>query len=167
MKLTDFHVSGRETVEPARHSHSQAIVDGIAASALFAGVDPAEVGRILDEFDEQSFNRGHRITLEGLRGSDFYIIADGKARVTVDGWKVATLTVGDFFGEIAVLSNGPRFATVAAETPLRCLVLPNGGLERLLIAHPRVGVNLLRVVVGRFQELTGPSDPPHLRLATS
>jgi len=165
MKLTDYHVFNRETVEPARHS--RAIVDSVADSPLFAGVDPAEVGRILDEFDEQSFNRGHRITLEGLRGSDFYLIADGKVRVTVEGWKVATLAAGDFFGEIAVISNGPRFATVAAETPLRCLVLPNGGLERLLIDHPQVGVNLLRVVVGRFQDLTGRNDPPHLKLASS
>jgi CRP-like cAMP-binding protein len=165
MKLTDYHVFNRDTVEPTRHS--QIVVDVAAGSPLFAGVDPVEVGRILDEFDEQSFNRGHRITLEGLRGSDFYIIADGKARVTVDGWKVATLGPSDFFGEIAVLSNGPRFATVAAETPLRCLVLPNGGLERLLIAHPQVGVNLLRVVVGRFQDLTGRNDPPHLKLASS
>jgi CRP-like cAMP-binding protein len=165
MKLTGYRIANQNIVEPARHSKT--IIDSVGDSPLFAGVDQGEVEQILDEFDEQSFNRGHRITLEGLHGSDFYVIADGKARVTVDGWKVANLGQGDFFGEIAVLSNGPRFATVAAETPLRCLVLPNGGLERLLIAHPQLGVNLLRVVVGRFQDLTGRNDPPHLKLVSS
>jgi CRP-like cAMP-binding protein len=165
MKLTDYRVFDRSTVEPARHT--QAVIDSVGDSPLFAGIDPVEVTQILNEFDEQSFNRGHRITLEGLRGSDFFVIADGQARVTIEGWKVASLGQGDFFGEIAVLSNGPRFATVAAETPLRCLVLPNGGLERLLIEHPQVGINLLRVVVGRFQDLTGRNDPPRLKLASS
>jgi CRP-like cAMP-binding protein len=165
MNLTDHHVFNRNATEPARHT--QAVIDSVGGSPLFAGIDPGEVAQILDEFDEQSFNRDHRITLEGLRGSDFYVIADGEVRVTVEGWKVGSLGRGDFFGEIAVLSNGPRFATVAAETPLRCLVLPNGGLERLLIAHPQVGINLLRVVVGRFQDLTGRNDPPRLKLASS
>jgi CRP/FNR family cyclic AMP-dependent transcriptional regulator len=146
--------------------HSPELLRSVLGAPLFAGIEPAEVKEILDAFDEQSFNRGHRITLEGLRGHDFYVIADGEARVTVDGWKVANLGPGDFFGEIAVLSEGPRTATVAAETPLRCLVLSNRALDTVLVAHPQMGVNLLRVVVNRFQELSGRGAPPSLRLAT-
>jgi CRP-like cAMP-binding protein len=134
--------------------HPQEVLADVLTAPLFAGIDAAEATAILDRFDEQSFNRGHRITLEGMNGSDFYVIAAGRARVTVDGWKVAALGPGDFFGELAVLGDAPRVATVAAETPLRCLVLSNSGLEELLVAHPKLGVNLLRTVAGRFRDLT-------------
>ena len=93
----------------------------------------------------RAFNAGHRITLEGLRGSEFYVIARGRARVVADGRRVAELGPGDFFGELAVLGDGMRSATVEAETPLRCLVLPNNGLEELLVRHPRLGVKRLGV----------------------
>jgi CRP-like cAMP-binding protein len=136
------------------HGHPQEVLTAIVAAPLFADIGTAETAAILDEFDEQSFNRGHRITLEGMQGSDFYVIAAGRARVTVDGWKVAALGPGDFFGELAVLGEAPRVATVSAETPLRCLVLSNGRLEEVLVAHPRLGVNLLRTVAGRFRDLT-------------
>jgi CRP-like cAMP-binding protein len=136
------------------HGHPAEVLEPILRAPLFEDIQPAEAGSILDAFDEQSFNRGHRITLEGMTGSDFYVIADGRARVTVDGWKVAGLGPGDFFGELAVLGEGPRVATVAAESPLRCLVLPNGRLEELLVEHPQLGVNLLRAVAGRFRDLT-------------
>lgn len=104
MKLTGYHVFDRSTVEPDRHT--QAVIDSVGDSPLFAGVDPGEVTQILNEFDEQSFNRGHRITLEGLRGSDFYVIADGQARVTVEGWKVASLGQGDFSGRSPCSATG-------------------------------------------------------------
>jgi len=129
-------------------------------SPLFEGMQPREIGAAVRAFDEQSFNAGHRITLEGLRGSDFYVITSGRARVTVEGWKVATLEAGDFFGELGVLGDGLRFATVSAETPLRCLVLPNDGLEALIVEHPRIGVNLLRQVINRFHDLAGRRQPP-------
>ena len=96
--------------------------------------EPRELARVLAEFDEVHFPSGRRIVLEGLRGSDFFLVVVGKAAVLVDGWRVATLGPGDFFGEIAILGDGLRSASVRAETPLHCLVLPNGKLET---ADPR------------------------------
>ena len=138
----------------AREGHPEEIVDAVAAAPLFFGIDRDEVARILRAFDEQSFNAGHRITLEGLRGSDFYVITQGRAGVLVNGRRVAQIGRGDFFGEVAVLGDGMRSATVAAETPMRCLVLSNNGLEELLVQHPHLGVNVLREVVSRFRELS-------------
>src|SRR5438105_5235758 len=146
---------------PRRGDHPDEIVQAVAGAPLFSGINRGETAGILDAFDEQSFNAGHRITLEGLRGSEFYVIARGQAVVCKDGRRVAELAVGDFFGEMAVLGDGMRSATVEAETPLRCLVLPNNGLEELLVRHPRLGVNLLRVVVSRFRELV---DRPAITL---
>jgi len=154
------HRANGDTTPPER-SHPDEIIQAVAGAPLFSGIDRADVAGILSAFDEQSFNAGHRITLEGLRGSEFYVIARGRARVVADGRRVAELGPGDFFGELAVLGDGMRSATVEAETPLRCLVLPNNGLEELLVRHPRLGVNLLRVVVSRFRELV---DRPAITL---
>ena len=155
-----------EEQEAGRH-HPAEVLRWVVGAPLFRDIGPAEAAEILDAFDEQSFNRGHRITIEGMQGSEFYVIADGKARVTVDGWKVAALGPGDFFGELAVLGDVARVATVAAETPLRCLVLPNGKLEQMLKAHPQFGINLLHTVAGRFRDLTRRPQVMDGGLATS
>ena len=132
--------------------HVRSRSEGPASSPLFDELSEAEVDDVLGAFDTQSFNAGHRVTLEGFRGREFYLIVEGHAAVTVGGRRVAQLGPGDFFGEVAVLRDGLRSATVTAETKLRCLVLSNDSLETLLVAHPRVGVNMLREVLGRFPE---------------
>ena len=123
-----------------------------SGSPLFDGLPAEEVADVVAAFDTQSFNAGHSVTLEGFRGRDFYLIVEGRAAVTIGGRRVAEFGPGDFFGEVAVLREGLRSATVVAETKLRCLVLSDDGLERLLVAHPRVGVNMLREVLGRFTD---------------
>jgi glutaminase len=137
----------------------------LGGAPLFQGMSSHDVAAALAEFDECHFPGGSRIVLEGLRGSDFFIIAGGSAAVLVDGWRVATLAAGDFFGEIAVLGSGLRSASVRAETPLHCLVLPNGKLEALLLVHPRLGLNLIRIVIGRYQDVAGRRQPPARELA--
>ena len=132
-----------------------AVADALVTSPLFASMSRAEILEVACEFDEQRFGAGHRITLEGLRGTDFYLILDGDARVSVDGRPVGHLGRGDFFGELGVLGDGTRFATVTAETPMYCLVLPHGRLRAMLVDHPRMSMNVLGEVVSRFQDLAG------------
>ena len=132
----------------------------MVGAPLFAEVEPAELRSTLEAFDEVHFPGGRRVLLEGLRGDDFFLIVTGTAAVLVDGWRVATLGPGDFFGEMAVLGDGLRTASIRAETPLRCLVLPNGKLEQLLLAHPKVGLNLLHRLVGRFGEVARGAQRP-------
>ena len=78
----------------------------------------------------------------------------GRATWIVAGLLVAQLGRRNFFGEVAVLGDGMRSATVEAETPMRCLVLSNNQLEEQLVRHPRLGVNMLRELVSRFRELS-------------
>ncbi len=141
--------------DPSAGARPDELTGVLAGSPLLTGLEPDEIREVIASFDEQRFNAGHRITLEGLRGTDFFVILDGRARVTVDDWTVAHLSAGDFFGELGVLGDGLRFATVTAETPLRCLVLPHGRLKALLVDHPQMGVNVLGEVVSRFHELAG------------
>jgi CRP-like cAMP-binding protein len=139
----------------------------LAGAPLFEGCDRREVASTLAEFEDARFPSGRRIVLEGLRGSDFFLVVTGTAAVLVDGWRVATLGPGDFFGEIAILGDGLRSASVRAETPLHCLVLPNGKLERLILDHPQVGINLIRTVIGRFRDVAGRRQPPAGELASA
>jgi len=134
--------------------HTDGLIDSLLSTRLFAGIQREEIVSILFEFDEQRFNQGHRVTLQGLRGSDFYIVFEGRARVLVDEKEVATLGPGEFFGEVGVLSDGLRTATVEATTHLRTLVLSHNGLEPLLMAHPKLAVNLLREVLNRFRSVS-------------
>ncbi len=143
------------SLDPPAGCRPDELVHQMLHVPLFSGIDAGEVRAILALFDEQRFSPGHRITLEGLRGSDFFVILDGEAKVTVDETTVARLQPGDFFGELGVLGDGLRFATVAAVTPLRCLVLPHGHLKRLLVDHPQMSVNVLGEVVSRFKDLAG------------
>jgi CRP-like cAMP-binding protein len=139
----------------------------LAGTPLFEGCSRQDISRALADFDEVRFPSRHRIVLEGLRGSDFFIVLAGTAAVAVDGWRVATLGPGDFFGEIAVLGDGVRSASVRAETPLHCLVLPNGKLEGLILDHPRLGINLIHAVIGRFQGVAGGHQPPASELLSA
>jgi len=144
-----------------------ALAAALADAPLFADCDPKDVARALAEFDDVHFPSGRRIVLEGLRGSDFFLVVAGAAAVLVDGWRVATLGPGDFFGEIAILGDGLRSASVRAETPLHCLVLPNGKLEQLILDHPQLGINVIRSVIGRFRDVSGRRQPPASELASA
>jgi CRP-like cAMP-binding protein len=148
---------------PRAREAASALVD----APIFAGIDLPEIREILDSFEEVRFPSGRRVLLEGLRGSDFFVMVAGKATVLVDGWRVATLGPGDFFGEMAILGAGLRTASIRAETPLHCLVLPNGKLEQLLLDHPRLGLSLLHSLVGRFASVSGRQQPPVVEVVGS
>jgi CRP-like cAMP-binding protein len=149
------------TTEPlAVEPPTSATVAQLRDAPLFAGLDAEAVAAAMETFEEVHFLPGHRIVVEGLRGSEFYLIVAGRASVLVDSWRVADLHPGDFFGEIAVLGDGLRSASVRAETPLHCVVLPNGRLEQLLLDQPRLGVNLLRALAARLQNVGGRRQPP-------
>ncbi|MFN2450782.1 MAG: cyclic nucleotide-binding domain-containing protein [Candidatus Dormibacteria bacterium] len=126
--------------------------EALQSAPLTTGLSPAALDHLADELQEQSFLPGHRVVTEGFSGQEFFIIVEGVAAVSVDAWRVARLGPGDFFGEIALLDEGLRFATITAETPLRCLVLANDELERVLVDHPVLAVNLLRAMVRRFRD---------------
>ena len=152
MGILDRHLFLDRPGRPGRHP--DALIDSLLDAPLFHGIDREEIVAVLEGFDEERFDTRHRITLQGLRGTDFYLITQGRARVLVDGAPVAALGAGDFFGEVGVLSDGQRTATVEAETPLTVLALPHRGLEAVLVQHPQLSVNVLRQVLERFRAVS-------------
>jgi CRP/FNR family transcriptional regulator, cyclic AMP receptor protein len=129
------------------------VIPTLKGMALFRGLSGEELRDVADRFDDAIFLAGHGVLTEGMQGPEFFIILDGQASVEIDGDRVATLGPADFFGEVAALDGGPRTASVKADTQLRCLTLPIGGLRQFLLDHPVVAVNLVPEIARRFRSV--------------
>lgn len=130
------------------------VIPTLESMPLFRGLDRSELETIAGQFDDATYLAGHGVITEGMGGPEFFIILDGRAVVIIDDETVTTLGRGDFFGEVAALDGGPRTASVRAETMLRCVTLPAGGLREFLLAHPVVAVNLVPEIARRFRNAT-------------
>lgn len=90
---------------------------------LFAGLDRKELEMLAHLLKERRYQAGATIFEAGSAGHGLYIITEGRAAVRKDGRTIARLGPGDFFGEIAVLDDGPRTADIVAEEDTTCLLL--------------------------------------------
>jgi len=98
-------------------------VEELAAVPLFATLGADELGELVTWFEVKTVSEGVRLAGEGAAGYSFFVLLDGSASVTREGEDLATLGPGDFFGELAILGNGRRTATVIATSAARLLVL--------------------------------------------
>ncbi|MGL6278071.1 MAG: cyclic nucleotide-binding domain-containing protein [Gaiella sp.] len=125
-------------------------VDLIARVPLFADCSKAELGKVAAAADELSLGAGAVLMREGERGREFVVLVEGTAAVEKAGTRVATLGPGDFAGEVALIADVPRTATVTAETPLRVLVLVDRAFERVIRENPSIAVKVLAVLGERL-----------------
>ncbi|CDU20750.1 cAMP-dependent protein kinase regulatory subunit, putative [Plasmodium yoelii] len=95
-------------------------------------MDPYERSKVADCLKSKTFNTGDIIINEGEQGDTFYILIDGKATALKNGQVIKTYTKGDYFGELALLRNQPRAATVKAESTCQVVHLERKGFKRLL-----------------------------------
>ena len=87
---------------------------------IFSDLDGKELERIASSMKQRTFNAGDTVTSEGKTGVGFFVIEDGEATVTVGGEERRRLGPGDYFGEVALLNESARTATITADTELRC-----------------------------------------------
>lgn len=99
------------------------------------------------------FAPGRAIVREDTAGYEFFVICDGKAVVSRGGHDVATLGTGDFFGELALLHQAPRNATVTAETKVEAVVVSAQEFRSLLEGAPGLTYKLLAGMAARLSEL--------------
>jgi CRP/FNR family transcriptional regulator len=119
---------------------------------LFSGVKPKELKKLDRRMTERTFNEGDTITTQGESGIGFFVIEDGNATVSVGGEIVRTLGPGEHFGEIALIDNGPRSATIIASTDLRCRGMSAWEFRPFVEEHPEVAWALLETLVSRLRE---------------
>jgi CRP-like cAMP-binding protein len=132
---------------------TDARVERLRSVPLFVGCTDKELGFIASRVDEVDLPAGKVLTEKGRSGGDFFIILEGQAEVDADQGK-RTLGPGEFFGEIALIDNGPRTATVRAVTPMRCLVLGHAQFRDVLHQNGEIAVKILRAVTERLRAAT-------------
>jgi CRP-like cAMP-binding protein len=120
-------------------------VDELKQVPLFSSLSQRQLRRLAHDCRERTFKPGTSMLQQGhMSGIEFFMIAEGKASVRVNGRKVATLGPGAHFGELALIGGRPRTATVTAETPLRCLVMKSWDFRRFVMENPQVSWKLLQ-----------------------
>ena len=128
------------------------LVESLKRVPIFAGVRDKELGRLAKAMRESRFNEGEAITTEGRTGVGFFLIEDGNATVSLRGEIVRTLGPGEHFGEIALIDEGPRSATVTATTDLRCRGLAAWEFKAFVQEHPEVAWPLLETLASRLRD---------------
>jgi CRP/FNR family transcriptional regulator, cyclic AMP receptor protein len=126
--------------------HKDAKVDLIARVPLFATCSKKELRLIANLADQVEWREGKTVIQEGRFGSEFFLLIDGTVSVSRGGTKLRDLTAGEWVGEIALITNVPRTATVMTTSPVRALVLTRGAFSRLIEDNPSIAAKVLALL---------------------
>jgi CRP/FNR family cyclic AMP-dependent transcriptional regulator len=117
---------------------------------LFSDLDQRELQDIASAMKSRTFSAGQQIAVEGESGVGFFVIEDGRAKVTVSGDEVRTLGPGDYFGEVALITQGPRTATVTADTELKTYGMTFWEFRPLVEDTPSLAWKMLQSAVKQY-----------------
>src|SRR3954453_20128363 len=122
--------------------------DELKRVPLFSSLSQRQLRRLARDFREREVKSGSRVVGEGEKsGISFFVIVEGTATVSLDGDQIRQLGPGDHFGELALISENVRSATVTADGPLRCLGMRFWDFRRFAKENPDVIWKLLQYVV--------------------
>jgi CRP-like cAMP-binding protein len=123
--------------------------DTLRQVPLFSTLSQRQRRRLGKDFRERTFRSGTTILREGeMSGVDFFVLVEGEASVTVGGKEVGRLRPGDHFGELALIAERERLATVTAVEPVRCLAMAMWHFRKFVNSNPDVSWKLLQHMVG-------------------
>ncbi len=117
---------------------------------LFSGCSKSELRALASSADELDLRDGTVLTREGRPGREFFVLISGTAQVTKDGKEIAQLGAGQWFGEIALLTNAPRTATVTATSAMDVLVITDRRFRTLVETMPSIALKILSSVGDRL-----------------
>ena len=117
---------------------------------LFADCSKAELRTLAKSADEIDLREGTVMTREGRPGREFFVLIEGTARVSRNGRKLAELKGGDWFGEIALITNRPRTATVTATSAVDVLVITDRRFRSVVETMPTIALKVLSSVGDRL-----------------
>ena len=144
---------------PTPASDSNRPVETIERVPLFANMSPRDIEGIAALFKERRFSAGETITKEGAGGAAFFVIESGQATVSIGGQQRAALSDGDYFGEIALIDEGARSATVTATTELVCYGLTYWEFRPLVQQNATIAWNLLQTLAKRLRTVQQEDSP--------
>lgn len=128
-------------------------IDLLRRVPIFADLERRELEEVASSLKERTFRAGETIAEEGQGAVGFFIIEEGSARVTVKGEDRGRLGPGDYFGEIALIAESARTATVIAETDLRCLAMTFWDFRPFVENNGRVAWKMLQALSKRVRDL--------------
>jgi CRP-like cAMP-binding protein len=128
-------------------------VEHLQRSPLFSELSRRELGRLARTMSERTFPAGTAVTTEGDVGVGFFVIEQGEATVTVSGKQAWKLGPGDHFGEIALIAETARTASITAETELRCYGMSSWEFRKLAETNAAFSWKLLQAMARRLLKL--------------
>lgn len=126
-------------------------IDVLRRVPLFADLDEDELAPIAAQFKQRTFRAGETVVKEGSGGAAFFLIESGEARVTIRGALRAELAAGDYFGEMALIDEGVRSASITAATDLVCYGLTFWDFRPIVQGNAAIGWKLIQALVGRIR----------------
>lgn len=128
------------------------MVESLKEVPLFADLAGRDLKRVADSMKEMSFAPGQEVVAQGKSGVGFFVILEGSARVSQRGEDRGLLTAGDYFGEMALIDEGIRSATITAVTDLTCYGMTPWEFKPFVDEHPEVAWTLLQNMTRRLRE---------------
>jgi CRP-like cAMP-binding protein len=126
-------------------------VEGLRHVTVFSECSGQELQWIASRMDEIEVGAGETLTHQGQPGHTFYVLLDGQVEAAIDGKAVATLGVGDFFGEISMLDRGPATATCTSKAPSRLLVMSHEQFRDAVKSNDAVLSGVMAAMASRLR----------------
>ena len=126
--------------------------DSLASVPLFAGLSGRQLRKIAKSTTEITYEAGDLIVREGGRTKTLFVVLEGTARVVRNDRTIARRSAGDYIGEISMIDQRPRAASVIADTPMRCLILDHDDLRKLVARDPHVAWSMLQTLAGLLRD---------------
>jgi CRP-like cAMP-binding protein len=123
----------------------------LGRAPLFKGLSRHELVELAKVTEDLEVADGKVLAREGEIGHEFFVIVDGEVVVAKEGQEIRRLSAGDFFGEIALLWESRRTATVTAASPLRFFVLTRQAFRGLVDHHPDIEAKVLEELEQRVR----------------
>ncbi len=129
----------------------EAPVELLQRVPLFEDFERGDLDRLSRSFKQRIFDAGSTVADEGRTGAGFFVIETGEATVSVRGSERAKLGPGDYFGEIALIDDGARSATITADSELRCYGLTSWEFRPLVEGNASIAWKLLETLAKRLR----------------
>ena len=126
-------------------------VDTLKKVPLFAGLDDRELQQIASSMRERRFKAGDTVTQEGAGGVGFFVVQEGEADVQVGGESKGSVGPGDYFGEIALINESPRTATLTARTDMVCYGMTPWDFRPLVESNSTIAWKLLTAMAEKLR----------------
>ena len=122
----------------------------LASVPLLAGLNARIRHRLAETGKRRTYAKDEEIVREGSTGTALYIVLSGAGRVVRGGEAIGEVQAGDFFGELALIEEHPRTASVVAAVETECLLFPSWEFAALVEEHPEIAVPIMRALIGRL-----------------